>query len=68
MYLNIFITSFFTLNIQALWAQQSDLLLGAGLSIFLGDLGGKPGLATSDFMDINAGSTRYALTSTFRSF
>lgn len=47
-------------------AQQSDLTFSFGESTFLGDLGGKPGLATNDFQDINLSSTRYAAGFTYR--
>lgn len=38
---------------------QVELLATGGSSHFLGDLGGKPGLGTNDFSDIDWKSTRY---------
>ncbi|MBL7810880.1 MAG: hypothetical protein JNL57_01535 [Bacteroidetes bacterium] len=47
-------------------AQQSGLIIGAGVTNFLGDLGGKPGLGTNDPSDMNVRSLRYALTLGYR--
>jgi hypothetical protein len=47
-------------------AQRVDLILGAGTSHFLGDLGGKPFLGTNDAQDLDILSARYAFTTGLR--